>query len=314
MSKEKKFYTILSLALFVGGGFLFWQFIYELSNMIGSIVSATPYQALVQLKRMLPLFLTSFWTIYFAVITHKAYRAKDEADRMHCWSRAGRTSIVWGAVIALYVIIGWIKKDYGAIVEGFISILFPLDIMLAGVGIVFVGYLCGRYIGYLNVNHSTSPYYNYMKKNGKRRHKPVHFFYVISYLHALGGIAATIYAAFILDFMHGSILFNIVLWLNYATAAAMFLVYRYYYIELPEDKQTRAGIKIGALFTVANLILIVLYIVTTTIWNEAPDQNAFGLLPVDFTASFNAFLVLYGLNNVLTPFCGLLYSATHRKD
>lgn len=313
MSKEKKFYTILSLALFIGGGFLFWQFTYELSNMIGSIVSGTAIQALVELKRMLPLILTSFWTIYFAVAVIKAYRAKDEADRLHCWSRAGRTSLVWGAVIALYVIIGWLKKDYGAIIEGYVSILFPLDIMLAGIGIIFVGYLCGRYIGYLTVNHSTSSYYNYLKKNGKR-HKPIHFFYVISYLHSLGGIAATIYAPFVLDFMHGNILFNIVLWLNYATAAAMFLLYRFYYIELPEDKQSKAGIKIGACFTVLNLVLIALYIITTTIWNEAPNQNAFGLLPIDFTASFNAFLVLYGANNILAPLCGLIYSIIHKKN
>lgn len=311
--KEQSFYTILSFALFILSGFFFWEFVYELSNMIGSIVSATPERAIEQLIRMLPLILTAFIVIYLSVYCHCAYRAKDEKARAGIWRKNGVVTIVLGLIVFFYVVYGLITKEYASIAEGYVTPLFPLDIAIVGLLISFYGVLSIRYGREIQINHTELPFFNESNRFGHRR-KAFRAIYVLGYLVSACGLAGSVYGLYVLDFSHGSIFFNIMLWLNYFVAFVMFFVYRYVYIELKPEYQRTAEVKLSITFLITNIVLFALYLLSVQIQNEAPNQNAFGILPVDFTASFNAFAVIYGLNNVFGPLISLVNGIKRKKQ
>ena len=302
--KERRFYTILTIALFVLGSFTFWEFLFEFSNMVGSVVSGTPGRAIEELQRMFPLLFTALVEIYLAMFVNAAYRAGSEKSRVKIWRANGRVTVVLGAIIAVYVVVGWITGLYGRIVEGYISPLFPLDMMFGGLLLVLFGIMSVRYAGILEGKHTAMYFTNSKTRRGHRRHT-CNGWMVYSYMCALCSFAACIYGIFVLDFAHGNIFYNIMLWLNYFTAFAMAVVYRFVYVELKDEYRNTASHKLGSGFLLVNIVLFALYMVSVQLENEAPNLNAFGILPVDFTASFNAFTVLYALNNLIAPLAAI---------
>ena len=348
--KERRFYTLLSFILFIPGAFSFWEFVYEMCNMIGSIASGDPAQALAELKRMLPLILTAFIYVYLAVKAFRAYTALPK-QRACIWRQTGLTSVIAGAVVCLYVIIGLITGQYARIIEGHISLLFPLDMVIGGVVFILYGVHAVRYsgrLGYRLEQEQTASAAPTVSTDRPYPSGPIcitsrfRFFHILSYLAAMCGFAACFYGTYVLDFAHGSIFFNIMLLLNYFSAFAMLIVYRFIYVEQPAgahpvvepsaDKHQAAGhllndcptgeysdvrkpslaFKWSLGFLIGNIIIFILYLVSVELQNEAPNLNAFGLLPIEFTASFNAFPVIYGLNNIIAPLTALIKSRSRR--
>ena len=302
--KQHAFYTILSVLLFLVGSVTFFEALYEFCNMVGAIVSGCPSQAIVELKRVLPLQLTAATEVYLAVWTFNAYRTGEQGKRVRSFRRNGIITMVLGALITCYVIAGLITGQYARLVEGFPSPLFPLDAAIGGLLLVGAGFLAGQYA---KVVESSPVYVSCGVRGGFK------LFHVISYLIALHSAAACVYGLYVMDWSHGMVAYNIVLWLNYFTAFAMAICYRFVYAETAAADKKKTGRNLAICFLVVNVILFVLYIVIGNRYNEAPNLNAYGILPVEFTSSFNAFLVLMGLNNIVAPLVATLKGLFKKK-
>lgn len=311
--KERRFYLIMSVILFIPAAFTLWEVNYELWNMVGSIACASFDQAFVELTRMLPLFLTAAAYVVMLIYTHGAYRAGSERSRRNKWSAGGIAVIILGAVITVYVPVGVAVGKYGKLIEGYISPLFPLDVMLGGVMFIGLGILSVHYSKVLTEKLSELPFVTDRSRIGLRFCK-FGLLRCLGLLIVLCSFAGSVRAAWVLDLKHGYVLFGIMLWLNYLIPFVMYLVYRYIFCELKAELRGKASIKFGCFFLAVNLIIFILYNITLQIWNEAPNVTAFGLLPIDFTASMNAFAVIFGANNLLTPVIAIIRGAFYRES
>ena len=298
--RERRFYMFLSVIAFIPGAFALWEINYELWNMIGSVASGSPDMALTEALRMVPLYMAGAALILFLVYTNGAYRAKNEKARIRKWLAGGTVTVILGVITAAYVVIGVVLGEYGELIEGYVSPLYPLDMLLAGVVFIGIGFLSIHYAAVLRRKPSALPYVTDKGLFGLR-------LCTFGCLRALGlamamiGFAASVWGIFVLDFTHGYLMYSIVLWLNYFTAFAMYFAYKYIFCETKPEIRGTAAVKLGAIFLIVNVVLFALHLVTVQIWNEAPNVAAFGILPADFLSSMNVFAVAYGLNNILTP-------------
>ena len=199
--RERRFYLILSVLAFVPGAFTFWEMHYELWHIIGSLASGSPDRALAQMIRMLPLYLTGAAFIFLLIYTNGAYRAKNAGSRCTLWIIGGAVMITLGAAISVYVIAGLITGEYEKIVEGYISPLFPLDMLLAGIVFILIGLLSVRYSKILRNKASVLPYVNDRGLFGLRL-CTFGLLRAFSLLGAMCGFAACIYAFRVLDLKH----------------------------------------------------------------------------------------------------------------
>lgn len=306
-NREHKFYLIDSAILFVISSFLLWEFVYEISNMLGSISCGSANQAMEEFKRVCPVIFTCFITIYMAYYLFAAYQAKDGETRIRIWQVNGIVTIILGLMDALLVLIKIADGRYEKLVEGFPTPLFPLDMLIGSLLIALYGALSIRYSARLKEKPSVLPYINVVNKKGKVK-SSLSICTCFIYLIALAGFQACIRGFYVLDFTHGAVFFNIMFWLMYFIPFEMYLVYRYVYIEMPVSKRKENQKKMSLAFLGINVLVLILYLVSVQIYNEAPNLNAFGLLPVDFTAGMNFFLLLFGPVAVLTPLVALLKS------
>lgn len=305
--KESLVYALLTAAAFIVGAFTFWEFLYQFCNMIGSIVSGTPTQALAQLVRMLPLVLTAVTYLFYGVALTSAFRARNQAVRGKIIARAGVTSAVLGALVLLYTLVGRFAGIYSSLVEGNPSPLYPLDHAFGGLLFIAIGLLAWRYAKALPKKGSALPESSFVRKGGTRA------LMVLSYMVALCSFAACFYAFYVVDWTHGGLFFNVMLVLNYFSAFLMAAVYRFVYAEMKEEYRPQAKICLGFSFLVLNAILFGLYMLSVQLQNEAPNLNAFGILPIEFTASFNAFLPIFVLNNLVGPLVAGLKGIAAKK-
>lgn len=304
--RERAFYLILSVILFVPGAFAMWEFICELCNIIGSISSGDPARGVVQLTRMLPLILTAWIYVYLGIWLHHAYIAPDEAKRISIWRVHGFVTMGLGAIVVGYVIAGLVTGTYARVVEGYISPLFPLDIMIGGFLFIAYGMFAVRYADVITVRHSRLPGMP-VKHIGPLRvlgRIPC----MLSYVVALCSFAACVYGTYSMDWSHRWQIFNIMLWLVYFLAFAQVVLYRLVYVELKSSLKAEAMRKLSVWVLIVNAAVFVLYLCTVQLFNEAPGQNAFGILPVEYTASFNAFMPIFFANNIIGPLAAFLKS------
>ncbi len=302
--RERRFYKFISLLAFIPGAFVLWEMHYELWMIIGSIASKSPDRVTVQVLRMLPLYLTGLALIMFLIYTNGAYRAKNLKARAAKWMAGGIVMTILGVLNAAYVGIGLAFGEYDRLIEGFITPLFPLDMLLAGVIFIGVGFLSIRYAKVLKNKGSALPFVTDKGLFGLRL-CTFGLLRALSLLVAMCGFAASVWGIFIIDLAHGYLLYSIALWLNFFTSFAMYFAYKNIFCEIKAESRGTASVKLGAIFLIINILLYALYTASVQIWNEAPDVTAFGLLPADFTSSMNIFGVIYGVNNILAPIAAI---------
>lgn len=296
--REKRFYSILSVLLFAFGGVVFWEFLYEFCNMVGAVVSGTPSQALAEAGRMLPVILCAAASVVLNACAFGARRAAPE-KRARRWRGGGLAAIVLGAAVTLSVLLGLMRGTYFGLVEGNPTLLFPLDVLLVGLGIAAYGVFGRVYAKRLDAKTPELP------AGPKGRWD---FFHCVSVMITLSSFGACVYGFWTLDWAHGDVFFNVVLWLNYFAAVLQASLYRFVYAEGAAEKRREIHRKLAGMVLVWNVVLLGLYFLAVQVMNEAPNANAFGLLPIEFTASFHAFPVVMLLNNVLGPLAALLKS------
>lgn len=310
--KESRLYTILTVILWTLGALTLWEFVYELSHMVGAIVCGDIEYTLIELFRMMPHTLTMITYIFSSVILHSAFISKDIESRIKRWRTLGIFTVVMGFIIIIYIFVGLGTGRYLSLVEGSPTALFPLDIMLGGILFIAFGFYSNEHSGKIKefgseIGYSSSkmnPLFGIVK-----------IFCFLGFLISSCGFAAAFYGTYVLDWAHGRIFFNIMLWLNYFTAPAMYFVYRFIClgVDNKNENKDRDIKKYSLLFLIINIVLMILYEVSVQIYPEAPNQNAFGLFPNDFIASVNVFPLIYAANNILTPAVSLIISSIHPR-
>lgn len=302
---EEKLYTWLTIIFWIPGAWTLWEFVYELSHMIGAIVCRDAAYAVYELLRMLPMTLCMICFLFSSAFLHNAYTARDLKTRSYNFKAMSFFDIIVAIIGIIYTVCGLITGRYISLVEGFPTILYPLDTILLSLLFIFFGLWAFKYSEYLRFKGSDLPYSECKFKPLLRNIGRVFCF--LSFLVTTCAFAASVYGPFILDFRHGYIIFNILLWLNYFTAFFMFLCYRFIYCKKSNEDKPACLKKFSLSFLIINAVLMALYLITVQNCPEAPAQNAFGLFPVDFTASANVFHLIYGANNILVPLWGLIY-------
>lgn len=307
MKKEKTFYSILTILIFIPGSFLMWEVIRELCNMIGSLVCGDTARVAAQAKRMAPLYFAAFILIYLQAFVHKAFTAYNQRNRARIWKRNGIASIVLGTLLAAFVGIWLIIGEYARIIEGYIYPLFPLDILIFGVLVILFGIFAYRYGDDVRWRGSKLEYFT----DGVNPFARI--FRVLSYIVTMCSFVACAMAGFVIDWTHGGIFFNVMLCLVFFTPVAMALIYRFVFFNVSARKRNRFQIGTAVVFLIVNIVVLAVYMVSVQLQNEAPGQNAFAVLPVEFTASFNAFPLIYGANNIIAPLVALIRGLIKKK-
>ncbi len=308
--KQRIIYFAVSALFFVLSSFLMFDFMYQICNMLGSVVSGTPSQAIVVLKRIIPQLVLTVGLVYANIYLRCAYKATNEKNRINAFKYNGYVCGVLGVITVLYVLIGVIAKQYYSLVEGHPSPLYPLDIALGGALLIAQGVLSVLYAEKLKTTPSELPY-------GGLRNKYLrwvdYFFYGVAYLFILFSFASLCYAPFIMNFSQGGIFFNIMMIFVHITAIFEFIFYVFAYNEaLPELKKDIQR-KYSLIILAVNVLVLILYTVALQIAPYAPNNNAFGLLPIEYTASVNVFPILYSLVTVLAPLAAFLKSLIKTK-
>lgn len=302
-AKERKtavFYTVFFAVFFLLSALLMWTFVCSLCHMIGSVVCSSPAQAVVEMMRMMPLYLLAWSSAGIGIAALSLGRTEKAPDRAQRFSSAGYVMIAIGAVAALWVIIGLIVGKYEKLVEGYVFPLFPLDMLLGGLLEMLLGKHALTYAKRLK--KSGNPQTN----SGKKDSILFRVGRTASYILAACGFAAFFLGIFTMDWRHGNLFFNLMLLLCYASPVCMLAAYRYVTTDLTEEMRPFAQKQLSLLFLIANALLLALYLLAVQIENEAPNLNAFSVLPIEFTASFNAFLFCYPVANLVPPLVGLL--------
>ncbi len=309
--KERVIYFTISLILFTLGSFLFFDFVYKLCNIVGAIVSATPAAALSDLKRSFPMMLLTVGVIHISIYLRCAYKAKSEGGRIKAFCVNGIISMTLGAVIFAYVFIGLINGQYAALIEGHPTLLFPLDMMVYGLLMAAHGVISFIYSIRLKKVPSALPYH---EKSGCALMRGVNsFFYGVGYLIVLFSFASICYTPFVMDFTAGNLFFNVMMTLVHLTSVCGAAFYIFVFDEADQECKTAVQKQWSAVILGVNLILLILYIVSLQSAPEAPNLNAFGLLPIEYTASVNVFTLLYALLNICAPLSAFIKSFTKRK-
>ena len=279
---------IFGLVLF-STSFLFYEELYEICNMIGSIVSGTSKQALVEFSRTFPYIMFVTYLIYSNIKYHVTYLSSKDV-RMKNYKTLSIVSYVFDTIIIVYTVIGYFL-DYHDLIETGPTYFYPFDLFVCGI-LVFIQ---GLYFSKKAKNGDNLGDTNTSNKKLFRRYMT--YFYLV----ALGGIAGVFYSFNVLDYSHGNVFFNIMFTLMYLMPVIMLVVYKYIYCELKDEYKAKYCLTYGIVFMIINLIIFIVYLLIVRQNPQVLVQNCFGLLPIDYTASVNAFLLIYGITNLLTP-------------
>ena len=297
--KEYRFYQIFSILFFAATSYMLWHFLYFLCEMIGSIVESSPQESLRVLLRTFPWTLLTFAMVGMGIRVYNAYRAKDQKTRVHKWKRQGVTCFIVAVIDIAYVVANLIGGRYVKLVEGGPSLLFPLDTIIFSVIAILLGVLCLRYAKKLSENGTHLPFSP--RKGNIIVRGLAQFGICVDYMIMLCMFAGFLLCFSVVDWSHEYQFFNVMLTLNYFAGALQFFVYRFVYSDLTDEAKPHGAKVLALCHLILNVVLFALYMLSVQLQPEAPNQNAYGVLPIEFSASFNAFFVVLLLANILTP-------------
>lgn len=311
-TKEEKKQNFLRIficaALFVFDSFLMWDFLYNLCNIIGSIVSGTPSEGIAQALREIPQNTLAVALMHLLIWYYRGNFAVRPEKRKNYIRANAAVSAVLGLAAAVYVIAGCASGFYFSLIEGHPTALYPLDMLIWALLLCTFSVWC-----FANAENK--------EENSGARTAGKCFavkiidgiFCTFSLGAALCTFAGFIYGIFTVDFAREGIFFDIVLLLNYLTAVLQALVFLFVYRFVKDELKRKAQRTFALSFLIFNIVLFVLYFVSVQLENEAPNLNAIGILPVEYTASFHAFPLIFGINNVVVPLGAFVKSFFGKK-
>ena len=284
--KGKAKAALVSLAVvifFVLSAFTFMNFLYCLSDCIGSIVCASPDIALRDAIRSCPIFLSFFVSLAGLMTAHTFYRNENADTLKRKAKKHAVIGIALGAVIVVYVIAMLIAGRYLSIVEGAPSPLYPLDAVIYAMCYIAAG-ICVLVYLKRSKNGFEGPCRAPVQKRGRGIRS---VFRAVWLLIGLYGFCGFFYSFFIVDFKDGYVPYSISMMCVSFVAFASLAVWEFYYNNLTAEKRMKAALPLAIVYLAVSVAAAVFYFIALKNNLDGPSNVGFGLLPIAFSASVN---------------------------
>ena len=310
--KKQTLFVILSIALFfILSAFTFMNFLYCLSDCIGSIVSGSPDVALRDALRSLPVSLSFFMSVSGLMVAHTFYRNESADILQKRAKKHALLGIILGGIIIVYVIIMRIAGKYLSLVEGAPSRLFPLDSIIYSLffiafGICILMYLKTAIKLPAYVGPSRAP----IQKKGRGARN---FFRGLWLVFGLYGFCGFFYSLFIVDFAHGYVAYSIALMLVSLVCCLSIAIWEFYYNNLTEDARKAVTLPLSLISLGVSVAAAVFYFLALKNDLDGPSNVGFGILPIAFSASVNIATILVVALPLIVSITALIKGLARKK-
>ncbi len=293
LDRRRSILSVLAVTVcFVLSAFTFMNFLYCLSDCLGSVVCGSLDIALRDALRSVPIFLSFFLSLCGLTVAHTFYRNESgEILRKQAKMRAV-LSVILGAVIAVYVLIMRLAGRYSSLTEGGPTRLYPLDALLYAIACI----ACGASV--LAHLKRSPDFAGPCRAPIPRRGKVVRYvFRFLWLLIALYGFCGFFFGLFILDFSAGYVPYTLAFLLVSLVAFLSIAVWELYYNNLTEARRRAVTLPLTLVSLAVSLAAAILYFLALKHNLEGPANVGFGVLPVAMSASVNLATLLV----VVTP-------------
>lgn len=286
-SKQKKQNLIVTFAViifFVLSAFTLMNFLYCLSDCIGSIVCASPDISGRDALRSMPIFLSFFMTLSGLMTAHTFYRNESEKILRKKAKKHSGIGAVLGVIIIIYVIVMRINGRYLSLVEGSPSLLYPLDSVLYALLFIVISVLVRVYFRHGGAKNYCGPSRPPVQRSGRFIRS---FFRAFWLLIGLYGFCGFFYSLFIVDFTNGYVPYALAMMLVSLVAFLTIAVWELFYNNLDKDTRKKATLPLALVSLAVSVVTAVIYFIALKGNLDGPSNVGFGLLPIAFSASVN---------------------------
>ena len=294
-AKQKKQSLCVMAAVavfFVLSTFTFMNFLYCLSDCIGSIVCASPDISLRDAQRSAPIFLSFFMTLSGLMVAHTFYRNESEDILRKKAKKHAIIGIVIGALIIVYVIAMRIAGKYLSLVEGAPSAIYPLDSILYSLLFIAFGIFI---LTYFKKATGGAKYAGPSRPRLQKKGAFVRYFFrTLWLLFGLYGFCGFFYSIFIVDFTNGYVPYALAIMLVSLVVFLSIAVWELFYNNLTPKKRKEITLPLSIVSLVVSVVSCAVYFLALKGNLDGPANVGFGILPVAFSASVNfaTFLVV----------------------
>lgn len=312
--KEKK-HALLSLCavtvFFVFSAFTFMNFLYALSDCIGSIVCASVDVAGRDALRSAPLFLSFFLSLSGLMTAHAFYRNESPEILRKQAKKHALIGIVIGCILVIYVIAGLISGTYLSLAEGAPSPVYPLDAVLYALCFIVLGVSVILYFKKGVDKHPYSgPCRGPIQKKGRGIRSFIRAFWL---LVALYGFCGFFYSIFIVDFRHGYVPFSLAVMCVSLLSCLQIAFWELCYNNLKRESRKAATLPIALVSLVLSVAAAAFYFLALKGNLDGPSNVGFGILPIAFAASVNFATLLVVATPVIVSLTALVKGIIRKK-
>ena len=133
-------------------------------------------------------------------------------------------------------------------------------------------------------------------------------------LIALFSTASFFLGLFIIDFVHGYLLYCIGLMLIFFVNMLFIGAWEFYYNELKEEKKKEFLLPLAICGLVVAVLMVAIYMIALATNLDAPSNFGFGTLPIAFTASVNIATLVVVFTPVIVSVTALIKGLLKRKN
>ena len=280
---KQNFLIISALVLFfILSAFTFMNYLYCLSECIGSTVCGSVDIALRDLLRSHPIFLSFYLSLSGLMVAHTFYRNESPTMLHKRAKKHAVIGIVLGSIIITYVLIMRIAGKYLSLIEGSPSRFYPLDAVLYAAVFIILGVCILKYLGKIKELSAPSRAPITKKLRGIRC-----FFRTFWLLIGLYGFCGFFYGIFIIDFSNGYIPYILASMFVSFDAFMSIVVWELYYNNKTEEKRKKITLPLALVSLVFSLGAAIFYLIALKNNLEGPANVGFGVLPVAFSSDVN---------------------------
>ncbi|MBQ7698825.1 MAG: hypothetical protein IJT49_00605 [Clostridia bacterium] len=302
--KQNIIVTLCVIGSFIISAFTFMNFLYCLSDCIGSIVCASPDISLRDAIRSVPIFLSFFMSLSGLMVAHTFYRNESENILKRKAKKHAVIGIVLGVITIVYVIAMRIAGRYLSLVEGAPSPLYPLDAIIFALIFIATGIFI---ISYFKKTADKPRYAGPTRAPVQKKGRGVRsFFRAFWLLIGLYGFCGFFYSIFIVDFTNGYVPYIIAVMLVSCVAFASIAVWELYYNNLTAEKRMKVTLPLSLISVVVSVLTAVVYFTALKGNLDGPSNVGFGILPIAFSASVNFATLLVVVTPIIVSVTALI--------
>ena len=296
--------SISIIVLFIFSAFTFFNALYAFADFVGSMVSGSPDAAIRDITRSLPLILSCFMSIWGLLLFHALFRNVNDEKRIKSIKKNAIALLAFAAVNFIAIIVMLIMGKFHSLVEGAPSPLYPLDSIIYSLIYVAIGVFA---LVYLNKLQEKMPYFVPSRGPVVTKARGLYCTFMSFWmLIALFSTASFILGLFIVDFVHGYLLYCISLLLIFFVNMLFMGVWEFYYNQLKEENKKKFLLPLAIAGLVLALIAIILYFTGLTTGLDGPSNAGFGVLPVAFAASVNIATLIVAFTPIIVSVVALI--------